>query len=349
VVIYGVEEDTAAKTFTATPFSLVGFKERISQVVDTRIREHIDFAVYELQLDTDPTQGFAVVVVPPSLRAPHQEEATGRYYGRQPGGNRVLGEAEIARLYERRQRAEESAQRALDEAIAHRPIEAAANRGDLYLVAMPLVSDTGLRERALAGESFPQLVQDVLRAERAVRFSAPAGPNFGDMINGGHPLDTIEGVAFLNPPVEREGEATNNNWVSRLEFTDNGTLRYYHAALAGRSWSPDQTIINDAAVAQITAHFCVMAGELLERGGYFGAVEVLIALIGAAGAVSWQWTSGTVFPRRRGTHELPTNDFRDHVRVQAARLKDQPVDVAGTLVSRLLRPIRPQGWPNPLA
>ena len=68
VVIYGVEEDTAAKTFTATPFSLVGFKERISQVVDTRIREHIDFAVYELQLDTDPTQGFAVVVVPPSLR-----------------------------------------------------------------------------------------------------------------------------------------------------------------------------------------------------------------------------------------------------------------------------------------
>lgn len=35
LLIYGVAEDRTAKTFRPTPFSLVGFTERISQVVET--------------------------------------------------------------------------------------------------------------------------------------------------------------------------------------------------------------------------------------------------------------------------------------------------------------------------
>ena len=99
VIIYGVDEDRATDTFTPTPFTLAGFKERISEVVASNTREPVEFAVHELPLDGDPTQGFVAVVVPASLRAPHMVESKGQYhyYGRIPGGNRLLSQADVAR------------------------------------------------------------------------------------------------------------------------------------------------------------------------------------------------------------------------------------------------------------
>ena len=348
VLIVGVAEDRTAKTFSPTPFSLVGFKERISQVVDSHVREPIEFAVHELQLDTDATQGFAAVVVPASLRAPHMVETTGQYYGRQPGGNRVLGEADVARLYERRQRAEDAALRALDEAIALAPIDPEAGRADLYLVALPLVSDSGLRERAMAGEGDPPLVQDVHRACSALRFQDAWNPNFADIISGGIPSATIDGIALLNPPIQHADEERIDTYVSRLELADNGTIRYFHAAL-GDLARHDEFILRDNALAQTTAHFCKLAGTILERGDCFGTVEVLIAVLGAGGATSGQWLNGSYFHRPSGRQVVTTNNYRNHERVLASKLQDDPIDVAQSLVLKLLRTIRPQGFPDPLA
>jgi hypothetical protein len=347
-IVYGVAEDKGAGTFESVPFDLQGVKERIGQVVESHTNEHIEFEVYELPLDDDPSRGYVVVEVPASGRAPHMVESKGhyRYYGRQPGGNRILSEVDVAKLYERRQRVEEAALKALGEAIAHAPIEPVEGRGDLHLVVVALVSDSGLRDRAMLGQGDPPLVQDVHAAYQSILFADRWDPNFGDIISGGIPSATLDGIAYLNPPIQHPGEPVINSWVSRFELLDNGTCRYFHAALADDAGG--QFILRDNAVAQLTAHFCVMAGRLLERGGYLGAVEVLIGVRGAGGAISGQWLNGNYFHRPSGKPVVPTDDYHDHVRVPASKLLSDPIDVTRSLTDRLLRTVRPGGFPDPL-
>ena len=189
-------------------------------------------------------------------------------------------------------------------------------------------------------------MSDVHEAFRAVRFKDPWDPNFADIGLGCVPSSTIDGIAITNPPVQHEGQEPLYSYVSRFELSDNGVCRYFHAALGDHA--SDQFILRDNPVAQMAAHFCMMAGTILERGGYFGAVEVLIAVLNAGGAISGEWLNGRYFPRASGKPVVPTDDYRHHVRVPASKLKDDPIEVAASLVSRLLRTIRPAGFPEPL-
>lgn len=111
VIIYGVAEDKENVAFDATPIPLEGVKDRISNIVTSHVREEVPFEVRILQLDDDPAIGFVVIDVPASIRAPHMVESKGehRFYGRVPGGNRVLSEAQVALLYQRRERVAEDA------------------------------------------------------------------------------------------------------------------------------------------------------------------------------------------------------------------------------------------------
>jgi predicted HTH transcriptional regulator len=104
VIIYGVREDKARGIFDATPIELAGVTERISEVVTANVRERIDFDVHTMPLDDDPSKGYVVVDVPACPRAPHMVETKNdfRYYGRVPGGNTILTEAQVARFYARR-------------------------------------------------------------------------------------------------------------------------------------------------------------------------------------------------------------------------------------------------------
>lgn len=129
-IIYGVAEDKKAATLSPVPIALAGAKDRISDVVSSQVREPPYFEVIPLPLATDSSMGYVVVDIPASPRAPHMVEVKGeyRFYGRMPGGNFMLTESQVAHLYERRERTEREAMRALDEAIgplrSHRPTAA---------------------------------------------------------------------------------------------------------------------------------------------------------------------------------------------------------------------------------
>ena len=345
VLLYGVAEDRAKKTFSPTPFNLVGFKERISQVVETHVREPVEFAVYELQLDTDPTQGFAAVVVPASLRAPHMVESNGQYqyYGRQPGGNRVLGEADVARLYERRRAAEGKARQALVDTVEVAPIGPSPGRGDLHFVAVPLTSDGSLRVRAMRDQPQPELASDVTAVSNALK--DPWSPNFNDVVSNYQPLSTFDGVALLAGPFTHyEGEVVES-YVAHAELLDDGTFRYFHAAVADSD--SGTFVLRDNSVAHIVAKACFMAGRILDRGEYHGPVEVLVAVVGAEGAVSSQWLDPSYQMSRRSRPTVPKDLYQRHVRVQASKLKDEPIQVARSLVGPLLGTVRLDDFPDP--
>lgn len=120
VIIYGVGENKAAASFFSAPLQLQGAVERISQPIESNVKERPDFTARPLPIDGKPGEGYVVVECPASVRAPHMVEIKDeyRFYGRSPGGNRKLTELEVEQLYERRRRVEEEGRRTLDEAIA---------------------------------------------------------------------------------------------------------------------------------------------------------------------------------------------------------------------------------------
>lgn len=105
-------------------------------------------------------------------------------------------------------------------------------------------------------------------------------------------------------------------------------------------------------MAQICAHFVLMVGQLLARAGHSGQVDVYITLTGVKGAHSASWYMGRGYERNfTGIGVRPTvdtDDFRDHHRTSTQQMLEEPTTVAGALVARLARVIRPPQLADPL-
>ncbi len=70
-LLYGVGEDENLKPTIPKPFRLAGSRERVDQIVRTSISEPPDVQVREIPTNDDPSNGYLVVAIPPSPRAPH--------------------------------------------------------------------------------------------------------------------------------------------------------------------------------------------------------------------------------------------------------------------------------------
>lgn len=352
IVIYGVKENKQAATFEAAPIEFAGVKDRISDVVSSNIQERVDFDVRLLPLPEDAGRGFVVVDVPASARAPHMVEVKGehRYYGRSPGGNQLLTESRIAQLYERRERIERDGMAFLDGAVADPPIEPSADRGDLFVVARPLTSDDELRARSWPkADDITWLAGTVQSAQASVKFARPMGPGFAEMVIHSQLHQTISGIVLENPIFRGSDGEWIDRHVARLEIDDDGTVRYFRAALANGNSTTGAKQIHEVAMAQITAHVLAFCGQLYDAGGYHGAVICGLALVGAEDAVSSEWLSGQYIPPIGQYPTVTTSDYRKAVRLPARQLVTDPAGVARQLVGRLLRTIRHSGFADPLA
>lgn len=349
IIIYGVAEDKKAATLSAEPIALAGAKDRISDVVGSQVREPPYFEVTLVPLATDSSMGYVVVDIPASPRAPHMVEVKGeyRFYGRMPGGNFMLTESQVAHLYERRERTEREAMQALDEAIRLAPIPPSADRCDLHLVVHPLVPDDGIRERILPDSDQVALHNAVARARQSIQFSPPWDPNFADVVGYGHREKTLEGTALVNPPFEGPDNERVEDYVARLEVTDTGTVRYFHAHLS-RLDPPGGPLVRDSAIAQITAHLAVFAGRLYAEGSYHGLVDISVAVVGIEGAASAD-RKLSMLPPIGGHPVFGAAEFRDRLRTSAEQLFDDPCSVSRQLLARLLRVVRADGFRDPLA
>ena len=160
-------ENKAAATFFEHPIDLEGVNDRVSNTVVSNVQERPAFDIQLLKLESDPTKGFVVVDVPASPLSPHMVELRGeyRYYGRAPGGNVLLTQIEVARLYERRRQIEDQGKEIVDAAIAAAPIQAIL----LARERVGLVATSFGLEPPRAGEEPTNLVGDPLLADTVRR------------------------------------------------------------------------------------------------------------------------------------------------------------------------------------
>src|SRR4051794_33714300 len=102
VVIYGIDEDP--NTQVAARVARVvfqGAEERIQQIVASNIAPPVQVQVDRIRQAPGDADGVIVVVVPPSALTPHQ--VAGRYPRRDGTTTGYLDEAEVGRLYARRE------------------------------------------------------------------------------------------------------------------------------------------------------------------------------------------------------------------------------------------------------
>src|SRR5262245_59399529 len=156
VLIVGVGEDEHGRPTILNPIQRAGEAERVSNILRSGVSDPPTVEIRTFTLADDPARGYLAVIIPASPRAPHMVlGGENRFYGRSPKCNVPLNEAEIARLYMRRNIAQADGNDFLDEAIESTPIEPNSDFGYLHLVARPsiLMEDLLLRFSEKAGGS----------------------------------------------------------------------------------------------------------------------------------------------------------------------------------------------------
>jgi len=167
-LVYGVGEDNNGQPRLLAPFQLANAAERIDQVAQHSISPHPRIDFIPLRCADDPALGYLVAMIPPSVLAPHQVTVGNdrRFYGRCDTGNRRLSEAEVERLYERRQRQHVDREELLAECIRASPIgqPTSGEQGFLQAFVQPAIRDDDLWDRAVASCGDERQLLDHLRS-----------------------------------------------------------------------------------------------------------------------------------------------------------------------------------------
>lgn len=342
VIIYGVAEDEEGDPTGVAPFALSGVEERVQQIVDTGIAEPP--AVRLTALPKGDGTGYLVVYVPQSPRAPHMVTIKGnnRFYGRSGKTNRLLTEADVARLYERRARWETDRGGLLAAIIDASPYYRHQLTGHVHAFCRPVVAEGGrftkLRDE-LGNDDFkvgewlsssagypwqfrPTLLEAQLYRVGAQQWRlATRSPQDIASATAGH-----VGGDYANALAR----------YAAVTFDTAGSADYFfgHAVITSRE-SMDKlsepTWFFETGIAGGVSQFLAVMGAFYARVGYFGPVDLGVAVLGGASR-----------PSRRLSRDADdslgylSDDERHTTRVGAADLLDTDA-VAKALVGPMLQ------------
>lgn len=327
-LLYGVAEDDERRPTVPSPITLPSQRERIDQIVQTLVSEPPTIEIDEIPCADDSSRGYLVVVVSPSSRAPHQVD--GRYYGRGATGNRVLDEGEVARLYRRREEWEVDIRRLLEEEIAASGYSPTRRLIYLHAIARPVAPQEEMIERASGRERTDMMLMSLSNAAARPDVFPPGvmSPDLAWTLGGWQRFGADSW--FAGSEEQEGGPGPGTERVLRMIVDLDGTAHLF-GGRAGFSVDDGRLILSERYVAGNITRFLAILGSLYERAGYFGPVDVGVAVTGLKDALSnaGRWDSWpTPYPRP---------EYRRPGRFTAVELDREPRRAAMELVGRLIQ------------
>lgn len=335
VLLYGVAEDENGRPTVLNPIPLAGQRERISAIVQTSIAEPPFVRISEIPTHDDPEVGYIVVVVPPSERAPHMVVVKGdnRFYGRTDTGNRMLPEAEVARLYERRQWALVDMKAMLSEAIAEYP--QVDELVYMSFVARPVLSNESLLNRAIGEHDnyesshtteLSQLMSDVIQKTNTTR--SFYRPDFRLQSSwllqpSGYLVAMSDFVRYDASVFEKMRETLE------LRVGYDGAFSLFSGRV-GEVMGDERRIVA-AAIAGLTMRSLVFVGTLYDKASYEGNVEVGILITRLRDGIPYDG----VMPRT--IRPLKMDEYYQSKSVSALAILENPNQITRDLVGPLFR------------
>lgn len=337
VIIYGIAEDEGGRPTVLNPIPLDGARERLGSIARTAIQEPVNIQSWSIPTQEDPSIGYVVLVIPPSERAPHMVtvDKTNRYYGRKDTENVPLAEGDIARLYARREKVEANLDILLTEEIERSPLEPNRDLGYLHIIAQPVMRHDDLIERAVReGETVPRVLSEITQMVQHPRIFDDVYPDFPTRSSWRNTFD-----GYLTDFVTDERLGTP---ALRMEVDRDGTAHLFSVRATQRR-TEDSFVLITEVVGALTARFIAFLGELYERAGYMGLVDIGVAVTSLHGAVPY--TSN--FIARHSLIPYESDEYRRTARLYAPYFQDDPRGVAEGLLMPLFRAGSSHGSINP--
>lgn len=340
-IVFGIGEDSNKRLTILAPFELKGQREKIDQVIQTSISEIPLFKLFAIESQADSTKGYIVLVIPPSERAPHMVEVRGekRFYGRSETGNRTLSEAEVARLYERRNISQTSILPILEEHIKESPIKEHNGFGHLHVVIKPVLQDESIFEKALSsGQNYNQLLNTTIaKIIESNIFGKDYEPNF--LVRNW--VRNSEG--FLS----KMCEPTADNFERlalylEANFDGSGSMFCNRAAETFTRGDIENKYFFSDIVAGNTIKFLAFFGKIYKKASYLGVVDIGVGLTGLENSIEDN-VRNNIFG---GNHRYTKSTYQRTKRVSAMLLDEKPKEVASELLLRLIDGVS-QGKYNP--
>jgi hypothetical protein len=254
-----------------------------------------------------------------------------RYYQRVDVTSVPMGEAEVARLYARRQKWETDGMLLLEQTIERNHALWAPDPGfgDLHVMIRPVVPDDTLLAHAVAGSNATNFFYNLLLPVEAV-YRRPFAPQFsvgnGQPHEGGWRCGSSDAVQAHDRIVD-------------LSITESG-VGYLFCGRAACTNAPAELAAGRKRlmadlVAGLTTRACFVLGEVYAAAAFVGAVDVGVAVTGLK-------RFRIVRPQPDYLDGEPmqrTADYRRTARVTASELVDHPRKIARELVGRLIEQV----------
>jgi hypothetical protein len=336
VLLYGVDEDDTGYPTVLSPISLEGQRERIDQIVRTSVDEVPGFTISTIPIKADTTKGYLVVLVPPSDRAPHMVIVRGerRFYSRGETGNYVLSQAEVARLYERRQQLLTSTiSSLLEQFVCAPPISANEQFAHLHIVVRPVLSDDCLLAKAQKpGETARVLLSNLVVAVRGDNSlgTGDYSPDFNPPLSGWtrHPEAYVGKLSSADPT-----DPTPDRYALQLTVNLDASA-YLFCGRAAETYEGEKYFLT-SVVEGNASRLLGMLGRLFERASYLGMVDMGLAITGLQGCVNYE---SRVL--RSKPHRYDGPDYRKTLRTSAKTLAETPKETALQLLTPLLEALK---------
>jgi hypothetical protein len=280
--IVGVDED---KGHALSPVPLDGLAERIEQVARTRIDEPLPVGFIEIESASDPAEGYLLVRVEASPRAPHMVDH--RYWGRGDKTKYRLSDGEVERLIALRDRWVVNAEHALHEWMAREPVSADKQRNaHLFVVADPVRAHERMLRDTFAGDytiAFRELVSGTSHHGGQFQPDIPFSLN--------NFSTTTDGWAWKSYDLfgQREaGEGEREDGAVMVEICENGQLRLMCGRAASPANMPNKHLwLIDELCLGLTARMVSLADRVSQEAGYMGSWDFGVGVTGLKGAISY--------------------------------------------------------------
>ena len=338
VVLIGVAEDKATRTFSLAPQPLSGLAEKIENIAANVIDPPLDVTPIPVPSLADTGLGYLYVRVSPSPFAPHMVDHV--YFGRGETIKRKLSDADVLVVHARRRTTEALMDALIDEEIARDPVVNVARKtGHLYMVAQPLTAPPGIgrafvRSASLAtlhaitnpadeillttgqlGSSTPQEAQSVMKRAQGIALCTHAlGPG-----------------RTMNPHVD-ERHALD------IEFREDGGIRalFCNTRISVNVEAQILPAILERSVGNYAYRLASWAGNYAERIHYRGQWGLGFCLRGIRGHVN---SVDQPFATLEDKTAYDADEYREMVTVTHDQLQEGAGKVASSLVERLFHAI----------
>ncbi|HEX9990817.1 MAG TPA: ATP-binding protein [Chloroflexia bacterium] len=328
VLLYGVDEDANGQPTVLNPIPLAGASERVQMVVHTSISEPLDVIIRERRLDQNKAEGYLLVIVPPSARAPHMviSGSDYRYYERKGKISVPMPEGEVARLYQQRQRWERDVNELVEKEMARPMLPPHSNFAYLHLFAWALSPQPRLFERA-RGTGAPQtLLDDLLRLSSGNDIvSWSYGPDF----RSGKPWHRVTNgwLCYLGSEPQQPNRVQYPQDALDIQVNDDGSARLFSGGAAERR---ALFFAREDKVAGLTTRFVALLGNLYKRATYFGSVDIAIIITNIEGVISSSVYNVNFSENNPPPYDRP--EYRCVERVAAPTMVEDPRGVAERFV-----------------